>query len=196
MTGNARHLSGISRHRFTRRDLLSIDRVDDDGPHRLVKRYGRVSEKRILQFVHRDISIKTAKLDQLVLRLALRLTQGHRRALVGAQHIFQISIVNQPVVVLIHRSRRSIDSHGASVLIGHRCHTDIVCHAIESHDITGSEDPEWQILVCEGFIIIEHQYPLVRQLCGTSMSAIVHDKRALRLLLLDKRCHLRISVTR
>ena len=44
MTGNARHLSGISRHGFARRDLLSIDRVDNDGPRRLVKRYGRVSE--------------------------------------------------------------------------------------------------------------------------------------------------------
>ena len=162
----------------------------------MVQRNGRIAEQRILQFVHRDITIEAPELDQFVLRQSLGLTQGHRLAIVAAQDIPEISIVNQTVIVLIHCTCRSINRHGTTVIVRDRRYADIIFHAIERHDVTGCEDPQRQVFVREGFIIVEHQDLLMRQLRGTAVTAIVHDQCTLRLLLLDKIRHLGIGITR
>ena len=63
MSGNARHLAGISRDGLATGNFLAIDRVDDNRARRLIKGNGRVTEECILQFVHRDVTIIAPKFD-------------------------------------------------------------------------------------------------------------------------------------
>ena len=141
MSGNARHLAGISRDGLATGNFLPIDRVNDNRSRRLVKGNSRVTEECILQFVHRDVTIIAPKFDQFVLCQPRGLTQGHRFAIVTAQYISQISVIDQAVVVLVHRTCRSINSHGSAIIIGDRRYANIIFHTIKGHDITSCKNP-------------------------------------------------------
>ena len=195
MSCHAHHLAGMSGYRLSLGYLLAIDGVDDDCPRRLIQSDGRVTEERILELVHRDVSVTGSTLYQLILSQALRLTDGHGLSVLTAQHILQIGIIDQAVIVFIHRARCAEDCHGPTVIVSDRGYADIFRHTIERHNVASREDPQWQVLIRESFIIVEHQDLFVRQLCSTPVPAVVHDKRALSLLLLNQIGHFRIGVS-
>ena len=161
----------------------------------------RVAKKRVLQLVLGYVVFRISwivwvvdiSVHKIILSLSLCLSDGDIRAVYGCEEIPYESVVYQLVAVLIYGARCSKESYGTAFLAQYGGLTDIVGLTVKRHDVARGSNPQRQILVGKVLKVAQSDNHLVRQLVGTAVSAIVHQKGSCLLLLHDGFGYFRIG---
>ena len=169
-----------------------------------IQRHSRVAQQRILQAIGRQVALRDRftfliitnhiSLYQVILCLAMCLTDSQRFSVLRTQRTAEEGAVHIFIAVGINRSGCSIESHSTSIRIEHGSLTDIVFHSIIRHDITGCSHPEREIGILEIVEIRQFHHLLVRQLTCTGVTGIVHNQGTISLLLFNDTGGFRIGI--
>ena len=172
VAGYARHLThlqtGIGGHGHT------VDAVNDGGHGGQIERHGGVAEEGKLQLVDGDI---LSGGHHLVLGQTLRLAEGGGASVGHGEHVAQVSHIERTVVEGLHGARGTPEGYGSALGIAYGGLAYRGLDTVEGHDVARCRNPQGQIGIARLFKVVDGHHPLMRQLLGAAVAAVVHDER-------------------